>query len=129
MLRLRVGCCRQPWPEQEGPLDAEDRTTIPDIAAAEAVARVALAKPLRSLSLEGNYLGDNGVACLAGLLAKQAADCDNLSLESLNLANNNTCAGAQQVVAPGGWRSLCCLCCLRHARRRQRARGGRARGR
>jgi Ran GTPase-activating protein (RanGAP) involved in mRNA processing and transport len=89
-----VGCGRQPWPEQEG-ADLEQRTTVPDVEAAEAVARVAVSKPLRSLSLDGNYLGDNGVACLATILASKAAE-SGLSLESLNLANNNASAGAQQ---------------------------------
>ena len=105
--------CRQPWPEQEDDSGAQadllmpggkygvqgrggqQRTTVSDVAPAAALAEVALAKPLLSLSLEGNYLGDKGVACLASALAAAAPD-SAFSLTSLNLSSNNSVAGSQQ---------------------------------
>lgn len=71
----------------------ELRTTVSEAAPAALLAQVALAKPILSLSLEGNYLGDKGVACLVSALAGASAA---LSLTDLNLCSNNSLANSHQ---------------------------------
>jgi hypothetical protein len=82
----------QPWPQVPGdsvPGRAPNLTS--DVAVAQALAQMAIRKPLKSLSLQGNCLGDNAVAHLAQSLERAPA----LELTALNLSGNNASTGAQ----------------------------------
>ena len=86
-LRRPFAFC-QPWPLSDALLPSTGSARFSDTSAAQELGDVALAKThLRCLSLEGNHLGDNGVAQLVYMLARNGAH--RLQLTSINLSSNN----------------------------------------
>jgi hypothetical protein len=79
---------QQPWPQLAGNPPSPNLTS--DLAVAEALAQLAIKKPLKALSLQGNCLGENAVAHLAQSLQRAPA----LALAALNLSGNNTTSGS-----------------------------------